>query len=409
MVKNVKSATKKRATRTAPKKKASKGFVVINNRSYGKNLQGLKVYFEGRKPSSLKKDGSISFGKNILELLTKHFDRFRWILTEDTNSIHKRYGIAEVRTSVRTISKMYNESFLRGKDLKLDIIERSFSQLYPDAFNFGRAINYKAGMLSDILKEDILNSLSADDKDALNRFIPGYVAKESVSVASVLNATTQIVTLKELATELRTEITKSHSENWWQQYIHKNILIIQQGYIQAIDKMNIAIGSTKFPDFSLITHDSFLDILEIKKPDTGLIKEDSSRNNFYWETEISKAIIQVENYIENVSKHADTIRGHIKDNYGIELKVLRPRGIILAGRAGNFSTQKQKDDFRLLTLASRNLIFITYDELITRLDNYIEVLEKHSVKPRRSKETKKRTVAKKAGAKKILPRNKVEK
>ena len=40
--------------------------------------------------------------------------------------------------------------------------------------------------------------------------------------------------------------------------------------------MNVAVGNTKFPDFALVTHDNYLDILEIKKPDTRVLKEDSS-------------------------------------------------------------------------------------------------------------------------------------
>jgi hypothetical protein len=144
--------------------------------------------------------------------------------------------------------------------------------------------------------------------------------------------------------------------------------------------MNVTIGNTKFPDFSLITHDNFLDILEIKKPATPLIKLDTSRDNFYWEPEISKAIIQTENYIENVSKHSDAIRSYILDSYKINLKVVRPRGIILAGNTADYGSQKQKDDFRLLTQSIKNITFVTYDELLTRLENYIEVLEKFSVK-----------------------------
>lgn len=129
---------------------------------------------------------------------------------------------------------------------------------------------------------------------------------------------------------------------------------------------------------TLVTFDGFLDILEIKKSSTVLLKEDTSRSNFYWDTEISKAIIQVENYIENVSKNAESVRGYIKDEYQIDLKVVRPRGTILAGEYKIFTTQKQKDDFRLLTQANKNINFVTYDELVTRLENYIEVLEKHS-------------------------------
>ena len=173
-------------------------------------------------------------------------------------------------------------------------------------------------------------------------------------------------------------LKKSRSESWWQTYIHRNILIIQQGFIQAIEKMNVSLGGTKYPDFAIVTHDGYLDILEIKKPSTPLIKKDPSRGNYYWETEISKAIIQTENYIEQVSKNAESVRGFIKDEYKIDLKVVRPRGIILAGMSKVFEDQKPKDDFRLLTQANKNITFVTYDELVTRLENYIEVLEKHS-------------------------------
>ena len=42
------------------------------------------------------------------------------------------------------------------------------------------------------------------------------------------------------------------------------------------------------------------------------------------------------------------------------------------------TTQKQKDDFRLLSQSIKNIMFVTYDELLSRLSNYIGVLEKHS-------------------------------
>ena len=90
---------------------------------------------------------------------------------------------------------------------------------------------------------------------------------------------------------------------------------------------------------------------------------------------MSKAITQVENYIENVSKYADSVRSYLKDDHKIDLKVLRPRGIILAGNTQKFDSQKEKDDFRLLSQGLKNIIVVTYDELLIRLQNYIKVLE----------------------------------
>ncbi|OJT98981.1 MAG: hypothetical protein BGN82_01735 [Alphaproteobacteria bacterium 65-7] len=235
--------------------------------------------------------------------------------------------------------------------------------------------------------------MSIADRDVMNKFIPEFVATQALAKASVLNASVQIKTLKQIADTLAAAIRKNYSENWWQDYIKANILIIQQGYIFAITKMNVAIGNTKFPDFALVTHDSYLDIMEIKKPDTPLLKHDASRDNYYWETEIAKAIAQVENYIENVSSKAADVRGFIKDKHKIDLKVVRPRGIILAGNASKMVEQKQRDDFRLLSLSTKNILFVTYDELLNRLQNYIKVLEQHA-KPAKNATAKKKAVNK---------------
>lgn len=245
---------------------------------------------------------------------------------------------------------------------------------------------YAPGTLANTLNKEILPKLSADDRDALNAFLPEFIASESMGSVNLLKATAQIESLRELASELVAALSAGHGESWWQTYIKNKILLIQQGYIKAIEKMNISIGTTKFPDFSLITHDNYLDILEIKKPSTEVLKMDSSRGNYFADSEIAKAVAQVKNYISNITNHADAVRSYILDEYKINLKVLRPRGIILAGDASQFTDQKQKDDFRLLSQGMKNVTIVTYDELLTRLRNYIGVLEEFTkVLPPRKK------------------------
>lgn len=125
-----------------------------------------------------------------------------------------------------------------------------------------------------------------------------------------------------------------------------------------------------------MTHDNYLDILEIKKPDTIILKEDKGRGNYHWDTEISRAIIRVENYLEHISNQAAQVPSFVKDTYGLELKVVRPRGFILAGNSAEFSSQKQRDDFRLLSHGLKNVTVITYDELLIRLENHISCSRK---------------------------------
>lgn len=373
---------KKKAKQKAKKKVPASGpkFVTVTSRNYGLVLRGTKIYYEGKKPKGLKKDGTIAFGKHILEALKRKFgdDKFRWIITEKTDSITTERNILRVRTSQQTLKRMGASLWDRSRDIKNDTVSNFFSIIYPLHFEHSEVPVYVPGTLAGMLDGKILPRLSSEDREAMNKFLPDFIASESLNVVNLLKAKTQIKTLKQLATDLKKALDASYAESWWQTYIKKNILIIQQGYISAIEKMNVAIGDTKYPDFMLVTHDNYLDILEIKKPNTDMLKHDIGRNIYYWDKELAKAVIQTENYIEYVQHQADAVRNYIRDNHSIELKVVRPRGIILAGDTRKFSTQKEHDDFRLLCQSTKNIMFVTYDELLSRLENYIKVLEEHS-------------------------------
>jgi hypothetical protein len=371
-------ATKKKPKKPEAKKTGKKDYVVVSNRGYGKKLKGTKIYFEGPKPTKLRADGAIKFGKHILETLGAKYSKFRWIITRDTDSIETTYGITRVRTSLRLLDKMDKEEWDRNRDIKNTIVRRFFSIAYPLEFAGTGPAPYVPGTLGGMLDIRIIPRLSSEDRDALRRFVPEFIATESVGMVNALKATTQINSLRALAEALAGAINESHGESWWQDFIKGNILLMQQGYIKAIEKLNVVLGRTKFPDFALVAHDNYLDILEIKRPDSSMLKEDPGRGNFYWDPEMNKAIIQTENYIESVSQHGHALRSYLKDNHDLDVKTLRPRGIILAGDARHFDTQKKRDDFRLLSQGIKNITFLTYDELLTRLNNYIAVLEDFS-------------------------------
>jgi hypothetical protein len=366
--------TKKLTKEKAAKKRVPRNYVVVTSRFYGKDLQGTRIYFEGKKPSTLRTDGTIKLGKHILETLRSKFNKFRWIITPSEDSIKIERNIVRVRTSQRMLRRMSKEEWDRGRDIKNDIVRRFFAIAFPGHFTSVGASTYVPGTLAAMLRPQMVQRLSSADKEALTAFIPEFAASEAIGTVSRLRVTTEIKTLTELADDLEKQIVAERAESWWQTYIEAKILLIQHGYIKALPKLNIALGNTKYPDFSLITHDNYLDILEIKKPNTPLLKLDKDRGNYFWENEIAKAIIQVENYIAHVSSHAADLRSYVLDNFEIDMKAIRPRGIILTGDTRNFEGQKIKDDFRLLREGIKNVTILTYDELLTRLQNYIAVL-----------------------------------
>ena len=361
-------------------------YVTVSARSYGAPLKGARIYYEGPRPSNLRDDGTIQFGKHILQLLGKKYKKFRWIITPAENSIKLRNGVASVRTSRTLLGQMGKESWARKADIMNDIVRRFFSVAYPANFAATTTSVYVPGTLSGLLDPSIVPRLSSDDKQAIAEFLPDYLASEKTAVVSQLKATAEIDSLKTLADDMEREMSRTHAESWWQDYIKSNILLMQQGYIKAIDKLNVAIGDTKFPDFCLITHDNYLDILEIKKPDTPTLKHDTSRGNYYWDAEMARAVSQTENYIEQVNSKAAEVRSYLLDKQKINIKAVRPRGIILAGDARNFGNQKERDDFRLLSQGIKAITVVTYDELLARVRNYINVLEQYRMpKKRRSR------------------------
>lgn len=350
--------------------------MVVSNRSYGNMLKGTKIYFEGPQPKRLRADGSIKFGKHILETLRSTFDRFRWVITEGTDSISTERGIVRVRTSLPLLGRMDKELWDRTRDIKNDIVRRFFAGAFAGHFGQDSSPVYTAGALAGLLeRQNVLPRLSTEDREALMVFIPGFVASESVGTVNLLKAEAEIDSLTGLVKDLERETAKDHPESWWQSYIKANILLMQQGYIKAFDKLNVSLGGTKYPDFALITHDQYLDVLEIKRPRTLLLRQDPGRGNYYWAPEVSKALIQTENYLAFVEGQAAELRSYFLDQHRLDVKTVRPRGIVLAGDARDFTAQKQRDDFRLLCQGLKNVTILTYDELLVRLTNYVAVLQ----------------------------------
>src|SRR5207237_715355 len=141
--------------------------------------------------------------KHILELLKKAFgDKFQLILTEETDSVTRTYGIHRVRISVVLLNKMNQELWDRTRDIKNDIIRRFFSIVFPLEFQTDDTAVYVPGTLAGLLTKDISKKLSTEDREAVQTFLPSFLASESIKSVNLLKAATQIKSLKELATEL---------------------------------------------------------------------------------------------------------------------------------------------------------------------------------------------------------------
>jgi hypothetical protein len=273
----------------------------------------------------------------------------------------KRVRNEEMRTEVRGfLGSQFRTQFADYKDLT------------PE---------YTAGTLAEILKQDkMLSKLGAEDREQLEELIPEYLkqiqgtlrAKKKLKVIfETLDAGKKVYlekVIKEFKTKLRRKV---QNEKIWQEFLADNILVLRNTYGEVLEKESVTLTG-KYPDFMLLDPYSYLDIYEIKKPSTNLLKLDRGRNNYYWDVEMAKAISQTENYLHQVQRNSDTLINDIRRNKGIEVSIVRPKGYIVAGTRDQLNAPKMLDDFRILSESHKNIDVILYDDLLKNLESFVE-------------------------------------
>ena len=112
-----------------------------------------------------------------------------------------------------------------------------------------------------------------------------------------------------------------------------------------------------------------------------LLKEQASyRNNYVPVREFSGVIQQVEKYIlclTSTEKSRNQVVAKLSAMLpsGIELDIVSPQAMIIAGRNHHFNSQ-QKRDFELIRRQYKHIADImTYDDLVARFENVITSLK----------------------------------
>jgi Domain of unknown function (DUF4263) len=359
----------------------------IKNRYYGKQYLGRKVFYQGfrRKPDFLKAKGQgFSGGKHLLETLEGKLKRIKLILTPAKDRIIKAGSRHDVYISQKTLERFKAIIRERERETKLDAMSIVLASVFGGVFGrTDRIESYRRGMLSRVLTDGLdPRVLSMEDVRAVTKFAAriadspktvGFDERDAVR----RKRSVQLIYLKKLIAEFELRLTRQIGENDWQAYFSEKILYFQDSYIRKVEKPNIAIVTTQFPDFGVVTADDYLDLIEIKTPSTPLLNEDASHNSFYWSADIAKAIAQTESYIESVTARKADIIVQIDKFAGLKLKIVKPRGLIIAGSTAQFAGNLDKMDyFRMLNEGLKNVEVIPFDDLSRRLRNTVTSIEK---------------------------------
>ncbi|WP_200979844.1 Shedu immune nuclease family protein [Echinicola sp. 20G] len=355
-----------------------------------------KILIEGfdRIPDDFSDNGYIKQGvqyylnkklenKSIVSLtISKDSDSaIRKVRNEDSYRLTLKYD--DFKTLREKFIVVNNQS-TRSKN---DILDGFFYNLFPDKFeeNTSTAQQQYRNVIKN-LNTDIIEHLTPDDLIKFEGFITELLDKryQSNSHKFLQLARTKIrvdtIAIDRILDEFKQNVKNSISENLWGKYLKKNLFLLDSKYVKILPELNVILRGSRNVDFGMIDTKGYLDIFEIKKPETPLLSNDTDRGNFYWHTTTVKAIVQAEKYLFNAERKASILADDIRREEKINVKVVKPRAILITGHSEQLDTEEKRDDFKVLRQSLKNIDIILYDELLEGLENqknkyYDQVIE----------------------------------
>jgi hypothetical protein len=316
--------------------------------------------------------------------LTLHANAFTQISKSDA-SYHVRLNHKDFREIQATLQRIGNERFTEQQGA----VAAHLKALFPKEFKkaTGDLLRYKPGTLAGILsKKGVIKGLSQKDIDRLHKLLPDFLRKHGASgtgserllALSKSKRAVEFLYLDKIVQQFEKNLKKRLSENTWQRFLSDYILIFNSNYARALEKESVSLHGSH-PDFILIDAYNYLDIYEIKLPGTQLLRFDKSHKNYYWSPDIAMAISQTENYLAQAESSSSLLKQDLRLRKQVDVRILRPRGFIIAGTRRQLKDEAMQNNFRLLNGALSNVEILLYDDLLASLKAFMERIRGASV------------------------------
>ena len=134
-------------------------------------------------------------------------------------------------------------------------------------------------------------------------------------------------------------------------------------YVISLSSTNI--NERNILDIAPKTIGSYIDIIEVKRPEVKLFNKDNSHKTYYPSNDLTRAITQTQNYIYQFETN-------LNPSYRLDgSQVIRPFATIIIGNTISLSPE-EKDAQRILNASYHNLRILTYQELLENAENSIK-------------------------------------
>lgn len=335
-----------------------------------------------------------SFGYGFSDNTVNSFFRFQFddkrinkiIISEEIESKKVRKTLFLNLNDLSALISSTNQEQRACNDTKKILIKNFLVDIFPEiAFDYKETNNNKKLILRN-LNQKLIDQLTADDIEKIGDF---YVdASKKYKRADLVKRMTfglqknaQILTLQEIIAKYESLLKENPPESSWQKFFDEYITLFDTRYAHKINYKNIATGITKYPDLVLVDIYGYIDFYELKKSSTPLIQYDSSHKTWYWTKDVSMVIAQATDYLQKSKENAISYTKAIKEETeteseeGIDVNIINPRVIIVAGSTKELNTTKKLNHFKNLRESLKDIEFVLYDELLERLKNLLDKIK----------------------------------
>lgn len=335
-----------------------------------------------------------SFGYGFSDNTVNSFFRYQFddkrinkiIISEEIESKKVRKNLFLNLNDLSTLISSTNQEQRACNDTKKILIKNFLVDIFPEiAFDYKETNNNKKLILRN-LNQKLIDQLTADDIEKIGDF---YVdASKKYKRADLVKRMTfglqknaQILTLQEIIAKYESLLKENPPESSWQKFFDEYITLFDTRYAHKINYKNIATGITKYPDLVLVDIYGYIDFYELKKSSTPLIQYDSSHKTWYWTKDVSMVIAQATDYLQKSKENAISYTKAIKEETeteseeGIDVNIINPRVIIVAGSTKELNTKKKLNHFKNLRESLKDIEFVLYDELLERLKNLLDKIK----------------------------------
>jgi hypothetical protein len=335
-----------------------------------------------------------SFGYGFSDNTVNSFFRYQFddkriskiIISEEIESKKVRKNLFLNLNDLSALISSTNQEQRACNDTKKILIKNFLVDIFPEiAFDYKETNNNKKLILRN-LNQKLVDQLTADDIEKIGDFYVNAAKKYKRAdlvkrMTFGLQKNAQILTLQEIIIKYESLLKENPPESSWQKFFDEYITLFDTRYAHKINYKNIATGITKYPDLVLVDIYGYIDFYELKKSSTPLMKYDSSHKTWYWTKDVSMVIAQATDYLQKSKENAISYTKSIKEETeteseeGIDVNIINPRVIIVAGSTKELNTKKKLNHFKNLRESLKDIEFVLYDELLERLKNLLDKIK----------------------------------